>query len=372
MVLSTITGQNMLCCRPPPPPIPKQERREKKPLATGRRSVVYGPYSSRETETEFETYTGKRLPRLSPHLSYILKIHPSVKKPLTTTYETVWSVQNPFKECILVPLYMAKSLEDGKWVEVQRYGGVDMWYRIQDLTWEWTEDMLWSMWNSIHNILSVGLVLIQEEHLFLADVKLENMVWSAQGLSLIDVEWSTLDAVYQRNIHDLIFTPHPFSVPPEFFRLFPQPHECWDRYSCEWDQEMTDLNVASLQDLEKKTPLEWSLDTVRRMALFCLFYPLVVLWKLLFVPSLTTTDHTRILYRMTSVMNLVMTQREHLDASNILRLMNMVRLEEFPTIWNEYIQGYVENVEEVWVSERQILFPRPKILIHQVLENYFF
>jgi hypothetical protein len=130
--------------------------------------------------------------------------------------------------------------------------------------------------------------------------------------------------------------------------------------------------LASLQDLENKTPLGWSLDTVRRLAVFCLFYPLVVLWKLLVINVGTATDHTRILYRMTSVMNLVMTQRVDLDAPNILRLMHMVRLEEFPTIWNEYIQGHVDNVEDVWVSERQILFPRPKILIHQVLENYFF
>ena len=74
-------------------------------------------------------------------------------------------------------------------VEIQPFGGMDFFEISTNLTFPWSYSMFLQLWTTWLEALYACLKLIMKHHLFVSDLKPENMVYNPQdGLRLIDVD----------------------------------------------------------------------------------------------------------------------------------------------------------------------------------------
>jgi len=74
-------------------------------------------------------------------------------------------------------------------VEIQLFGGMDFFEISTNLTFPWSYSMFLQLWTTWLEALYACLKLIMKHHLFVSDLKPENMVYNPQdGLRLIDVD----------------------------------------------------------------------------------------------------------------------------------------------------------------------------------------
>ena len=333
-------------------------------LGEGAYATVHGPLSSTDLQHYVDRWTSTTLSPEMPSTSlYVAKVYRDVKTmPLrpgeTRVYETVAALQQGLStQRILAPLLIDRT-HHGYRLEIQEYGGREFTAVVHDRSWEWTDDMVWTLWVSFLEILRVGMDLIDHQ-LFLTDIKPENMVYTPEhGLALIDVEYVSLEDVYRRETQHVVFTPHPANVPPVFFRMFPESSGSF----------RTDHN----DDDKNPTMPPWTRPFVYQLAVFCLFYPFAVLWLCLFS---TMARSSRVMTRMTRLMKDVLQQDTDMQPRVLLAMMERVRLVDFPTLWEEYTAGTLKTAEDVaavWISDNEIPFPRAKIEKVHYDDHYFF
>jgi hypothetical protein len=339
-----------------------ENRKEKKRkpstfLAEGTYARVHGPFTSAELGKKFLHWTSTPLvPALPSSHLYVIKLYRpdtnSFSRPdIRWVYERVLALQREMKTRRIVVPWVIDETRGGLRVEIQEYGGREFTTVLYNSTWKWTDDMVWTLWTSIVEILRVGMDLIEHHQLFLMDIKPENMVYTSEhGLVLIDVEYMMLETVYQRKTENVVFTLDPACVPPLFFRIFPPSY------------------VSTPPWWEKHTP--WTRPLVRRIAIFCLFYPFAMLWKTFFHEM---NRSSRVRFRMNKIMDHVLQQGTDILPHVLLDMMSRVRLVDFPILWKEYATGVLrspEDVRAVWISNENLVFPSRKMEKHEVWENY--
>lgn len=230
-------------------------------------------------------------------------------------------------------------------------------------------------------ILELGTRLIMEKNLFMSDINPENMVFSFEnGLALIDIEFynqrqvleSSLNSVSNRT-PSMVFTLNPSSLPIQFGELFGRRRSkyFYQQYRRLWTPKDRKLNEATFQSLMETLPRQLDSATVRKLALFTLFYPLCVIWRKwirIAISNLTKTpENEAFLLNTDQVCALVLIKRLDMNSNMILDMMTSVLKKNFAEKFNRVIS----EKEKFELGEQEFVFPIPKVKPFEINHTYF-
>ena len=358
-----------------PPLLPTEEI-----LGSGSFGIVYGPYSRQKVGDIFESLvSGQKLAiPTRTRKKFVLKVYRDGK---TSPYDRKLSrILGEYRlpvTRIIYPLEIAR-MSTGQWVEIQEYGGYDFFNLLASPSFPWDENLLWRGWVSIVEILELGTRLIMEKNLFMSDIKPENMVFSLEkGLALIDIEFynqrQVLESSASNKTPSLVFTLNPSSLPIQFGVLFDRRRSkyFYQQYRRLWTSKDRKLNEATFQSLMETLPRRLDSATVRKLALFTLFYPLCVIWRKwirIAISNLTKTpENEAFLLNTDQVCALVLIKRLAMNPNMILDMMTSVLKKNFAEKFNRVIS----EKEKFQLGEEEFVFPIPKVKQFEIKQDYF-
>jgi serine/threonine protein kinase len=361
-----------------PPLLPTEEI-----LGSGSFGIVYGPYSRQKVGDIFESLvSGQKLAiPTRTRKKFVLKVYREGK---TSPYDRKLSrILGEYRlpvTRIIYPLEIAQ-MSTGQWLEIQEYGGYDFFNLLASPSFPWDENLLWRGWVSIVEILELGTRLIMEKNLFMSDIKPENMVFSLEkGLALIDIEFYNQRQVLESSrssasnrTPSLVFTLNPSSLPIQFGVLFDRRRSkyFYQQYRRLWTSKDRKLNEATFQSLMETLPRQLDSVTVRKLALFTLFYPLCVIWRKwirIAISNLTKTpENEAFLLNTDQVCALVLIKRLAMNPDMILDMMTSVLKKNFAKKFNRVIS----EKEKFQLGEEEFVFPIPKVKSFEIKQNYF-
>jgi len=360
------------------PPLPAEEI-----LGSGSFGIVYGPYSRQKVGEIFESLvSGQQLGIPSrTRKKFVLKVYRDGKTPPYDQKLSKILKEYPLPVTrIIYPLKIAR-MPTGQWLEIQEYGGYDFFNLLASPSFPWDENLLWRGWVSMVEILELGTRLIMEKNLFMSDIKPENMVFSfKKGLALIDIEFynqrqvleSTRSSSSKRS-PSLVFTLNPSSLPIQFGVLFGRRRSkyFYQQYRRLWTPKDRKLNEATFQSLIETLPRRLDSTTVRKLALFTLFYPLCVIWRKwirIAISNLTKTpENEAFLLNTDQICALVLIKRLDMNPDMILDIMRAVFKKKFV----EKLNRVISEKEKIQLEEQEFVFPIPKMKTFELKQDYF-
>lgn len=303
-------------------------------LGEGSMGRVYGPMTAARLRRAYLSLTGVPLvvQQQKRGILYVVKVSKTIHQPPLDAlfYKCVSATGS---DRLIIPLYTHRT-RNGALVEVQEYGGVEFADVLEDVSMEWTDDMVWTLWKSMTEILETCLLLIRRYGYFLLDIKPRNMVWTAEkGLRLIDVEHIPTPKILTHTAHPMVFTLDPMSLPIQFIKVYATETAStfFKEYGRRWTKEAAELNRKRLSLLLKEMPSEWSPEMVNRLAFFCVAYPLMIAWQLL-SPRFYRTADSPVLDNMNSIAAVFFSRRLGFHGEEMVHFMKKVRRKNFPSL----------------------------------------
>ena len=136
----------------------------------------------------------------------------SILLPIATgKVNSAWFHQNPFIEDTI-----ERPENDFFAIEVQEYGGHELFALNADPRIRFTMDDIVHIWISILYIFLDALIVIHRLEMFMTDVKIENMVWDGHRLRLIDVHFYPMPWIECKRM-PLVITPRIDVLPSQYF-----------------------------------------------------------------------------------------------------------------------------------------------------------
>lgn len=278
-------------------------------LGSGNEAIVFGPFTRHDLLD-----MGIHLPVANTDHKYILKVFkdrfeklPPIKAPRgsiifpieTLTWDGVrlgtylrWKDARPNKSYI---------------IEVQEYGGYDMYDFLVDRYTYFTSTDFGQVWKSVIAIFEDVYPLIGHENRLLLDIKTENMVWDGRRLRLIDLHLGGQETQ--------VFTPSIMNMPIQFLHRYWNKKRNIDVHFKEVSKKYYESpqnpyfnllhklhdQVSSLQELLPLFDTQNVLSTkeIQRLKFFFVVYPIFMTILIMFeLRKIRMDSHVRQIYRI--------------------------------------------------------------------------